>query len=204
MAQIRVYDLLGPIRQVCRGCPTTVLNEAYINAVRQFCHHSKWFISTLPGQTVAGTKTYNLGSDPYSEIIGMPAISLAESATMTRALNPGTSVAWDPDDTSNIPEEFEYVPEAQFSLHPTPNAIYDVTVSIALQPKIGANSIEEALVPKWDVAFRAGALASLLRIPGMAWTDKAEANAQEARFIDWKNKGASSAARRESIGVVPW
>lgn len=203
MAQTPVYDLLAPIRQICRGCPTTTMNEAYISAVRQFCHHTKWFLSTLSGSTAIGTATYNLGSDAYSEIIGVNAISLTYSSTDVRDLERFSSAGWDPGDQNQVPELFEYVPEAQFSVHPTPDAVYALTISLILQPKVGSNSIEEALVPKWDHAFRAGALEYLMRIPGMAWTDKAEAIRQGAMFQDWKNRGASSAAKRNSVGIVP-
>lgn len=203
MAQTPVYDLLPPIRQICRGCHTTTMNEAYISAVRQFCHHTKWFLSTLAGTTAASTATYNLGSDAYSEIIGVNAISLTYSSSDIRDLERLSSAAWDPDAQTQVPEFFEYVPEAQFALHPTPDAAYPLTISLILQPKIGSNSIEEALVSKWDHAFRAGALEYLMRIPGMAWTDKSEANRQFMLFEDWKNRGASSAAKRNSVGVVP-
>lgn len=204
MAQVQVFGYLGPIRQICRGCPTTTLNEAYIAAVRRFCHESKWYQSTIQGVTILDEPTYNLGSDPYAEIIGVRAISLAETATTARDLIEQSSTLWDPNETHDIPEYFEYTPEGQFSLHPKPNAVYSLRIGLTLQPKINANSIDDSLMNKWDLAFRSGALGYLMRIPGMAWTDKAEANAQETRFMDWINKGASAAEKRYDIGVVPW
>jgi len=204
MSQVQVYAYLGPIRQICRGCPTTTLNEAYIAAVRRFCHESKWFQSTLIGATILDEPTYNLGSDPYSEIIGVRAIALADTATSTVDLIEQSSALWNPNDTHDTPEFFEYTPEAQFSVHPKPDAVYSLTIALTLQPKIGSNSLDDSLINKWDLAFRSGALGYLMRIPGMAWTDKNEANQQETRFVDWINKGASAAEKRYDIGMTPW
>lgn len=203
MAQIQVFDLLAPVAQVCRGCNVTTLTEAYVHAVRELCRTSKVYTTTLLGETVADQAIYNLGSDAYSEIVGVPAVSITAATDDIRALDSLASGRWDADDETDVPEFFDYVPEAQLALHPTPDAIYPVSIALALQPKRGSNSIDDALVVQWDEAFRCGALAYLLRLPGMPWTDKQEANRRDADFRAWVNRATSAAQRRYAAPVRP-
>lgn len=147
---------------------------------------------------------YSLGSDTYNEVIDVRAVALAVSSTDVRALVKKSSTNWDPADQAAVPDVFQYVDEGQLAVHPKPDAAYDLTIALIVQPKIGSNSIDEALLLKWDRAFRAGALMDLLRIPGMPWTNEREAARNEAQFMDWINRGRSSVEKRYEAPVQPW
>jgi hypothetical protein len=147
---------------------------------------------------------YGLGSDTYTEIIGVSAIAISKSATDTYGLDENSTVAWDPDDAASTPELFKYVPEGQFAVHPKPDAAYSLQVGVILQPKRGANSLDANLLTTWDYALQTGALGYLLAIPGQPWSNPTLAARHELIFMDWMNRATSATARMESVDSVPW
>lgn len=198
MAQILVANLLAEVMQICRGAPLATLNQAYVRAARRFCSRSRWLQYQIEGQTVIGQELYSLGSDTYSEIVGIKAIRIGLDDE-TPPLTESYSGSWDPTDPDGEPELYQYVPEGQFALHPLPDAVYPLTVNVVVQPKRGANSVDEALAQQWDQELQDGALAFLLRIPGMPWTDKEESRVREARF----NTAIHSASHNAERGYNP-
>jgi len=208
MPQIAVIDLISDVAQVCREAPTTTLVSAYIRAVRRFCQRSHWFRASLPGVTQANVQQYSLGSDVYNEIIGVRAVSLDDgsgSETARTALTDSNSGTWDSNlgaSVGNLPELYQYVPEGQIALHPTPAGAYNLRVTLILQPKRGSNSIDDTLPVKWGYAFDAGALAYLLDLPRVPWIDKVTARARELEFLAATNSARSSAERGYNAGAA--
>lgn len=201
MTQIAIINLVAPVAQMVRNCPTTTLVQAYIDAVRQFCSKTRWLRTTIPGVTVAGTTIYSLGSDTYHEIIGIKAMSIAVDADNTEALTP-SSIGFDPNLDSAAPEFYHYLPHGNFELSPPPDAAYDLTISGIIQPKRGQNSIDDTLPLKWEYVFRDGALAQLLEIPGMPWTNLQMAAQKRALFIDGINQGKSDEGAGYNAGAA--
>ena len=162
MAQIQVLDVMSQVSQICRECPNTVLIQAYVDAARVFCNRSRWLKATITGATVVDKRTYSLGSDPYNEIFGISGIDIEEAVDDTHPLTERVSSKWDTNVENGVPELYQYVPEAQLALHPKPDAVYNLTIGLVLQPKSGVNSIDDSLLVSWEYALQAGALAYLL------------------------------------------
>lgn len=203
MAQVLVTDVISQVAQLCRQCPTQTMVQAYIRAARKLCARSRWMRVNVTGSTIASpaTEVYALGSDPYAEVIGIQAMQVTAGVDDIRPVTPGYSGDWDQTDDADVPEFYQYVPHGQFSLHPLADAVYPLKITLVLQPKRGVNSVRDDLVVKWDEALDAGTLAYLLKIPGMPWTDKNEANLQEAIFMDWINRATSAAQRDFNAGA---
>lgn len=200
MTQVAILDLIAPVAQRVPRCPTPVLVQAYTDAVRQLCAKSRWYKATLPGATVADIQLYSLGSDVYNEIIGIKAMSVNNGIKYV-PVTESFSGNWDASLDPALPELYQYVPHGQFALHPTPDAIYPLTVSIVLQPKRGSNSVDDSLVVSWDYAFQAGALSYILKLPSQPWTDKQEANTQLLIFRDWMERAGSHEQRAYNPGA---
>jgi hypothetical protein len=163
--------------------------------------------ATLAGQaySIGRSRTYplySLGSDTYNEILGIEAIAITATATDIHPLTPRVSSEWDSNDARDTPELYEYVPHGQFAVHPTPDAAYALTVSVILQPKRGSNSLDDTLLVSWDYALQDGALAYLLKLPGMPWIDKTEATVREGRFQDAIHQAASDAQASYNAGAL--
>lgn len=201
MAQIAVINLVAPVAQIARNCPTPTLVQAYVDAVRKFCAKSRWLRTNIAGETVVDQTVYSLGSDPYNEIIGIKAVSLDPDSAETSSLTE-SQIGFDPHEDADVPEFYRYLPHGNIELHPKPAAVYPLTISAVLQPKRGQNSIDDTLPLQWEYVFQAGALAYLLKIPDQPWTDKVEANTQLAIFMDGCNHGVSSEAAGYNAGAA--
>lgn len=208
MAQIQIDTVVGAVLQICRECPMPTIVEAYLEAARALCDHSRWLLKNVPGVTVADTALYTLdlaaAGDTFDEIIGIQAMSLTENATTIRALTEGFTGGWNPNPTvppTDIPEFYAYVPEGQVALSRTPNAGYTFLANVVVQPKRGSVSVDSTLVGVWGSALDAGALAYLLGLPRTPWFDRVESRVQVDLFEGFKNGAASSAMRGFNAGA---
>ncbi len=259
MAQVQVVDIIATVAQLCPSCPTPVLVQAYIDAVRKFCNQSRWLKATIAGQTIApvitpyttGTVTvtnnnanvvgvgtswltqlaagdiftgpngvaykvlnvttntamaltavyggptlagqaysvardryttlYSLGSDTYNEICGISAIDITDADGKIDGLTERKSSEFDLNDEAGIPEFYQYVPEGQFVVHTKPDAVYQLSVGLILQPKKGSNSIDDTLLVNWDTTFEMGALSYLLALD-QPWKNGVQAEKNRLLF----------------------
>jgi len=200
MAQINVTQVLGPVSEIVRQCPTTTLIQAYIAAVREFCNKTRILKTSITGVTVADTAQYNLGDDASNEVIGIRAMSIQGDGTNWTPVTDRSQTLWDANASTDEPEFYNYLPHAAFLLGPTPNAVYNLDVTAVLQPKLGVVSFEESLLVDWSEAFKAGALHRLLRIKGEPWSDPGESNAQLILFTAQLNYGKSAEAAGHNAG----
>lgn len=202
MAQIDVLTLLPSVGQICRQCPTTILVQAYIDAVRKFCSQTRWLTANAPGVCEIGTSQYAIGNDTYNEVIGISAMTVLESETVDPTpMTQGDPTRWEASDDDGLPLFYAYVPESGFAVHPIPDQEYALELNLVLQPKRGSNSIDETLAVNWEYAFQRGALAYLLKLPDVPWSDKAEAVSQQMQFNADINSAKSSVARGYNAGV---
>lgn len=205
MATVSIMDLMGAVAMKCRQAPEPVLVEAYRRAARAFCSETRWLRVTIPGApTEAGQSLYTLDGDPFHEVVGVRAVTAQADIGDRKAwpVHPSDRATWDPNRGPEKPRQFAYVPEAQLALFPTPDAVYQLTLTLALSPKRGATAIDEALLTKWDRALEAGALSYLLAIADMPWTDKAEAQMQERVFRAAINNARADEQRAHQAGTV--
>lgn len=205
MNYVDVFDQLRNIAIVARKCPTPVLQTAYVTAVRDWCTQTQWLLTTVPGSTTANQSLYSLGSDPLLEIIAIKAMSVTFTpqpggTPQTLPVGVGDSESWNPIIQPGLPRQYAYVPEAQFALFPTPNAVFDLTISVVVSPVDNVRQIPEQLLRKYSSVFEAGALAQLLDIPGEPWTDQRKAAAHAAVFRSGISNGKADAQRNYNTG----
>lgn len=208
MSYVQTSTLSQDVLQICRQCPMATFQNAYIRAARQLCAESRWLRSTLLGSTTApvlgvGTAFYNLGSDAYSEVVGVSGIALTKADSKTQPLTRQDTNEWDTDDEFDQPQVYCYLPNAQIGLHPTPDAVYPLTIGLVLQPKFGATAIDDSLLVKWREALNNGTLGYLLALPGTAWADKKEAFARMSMFQASINEARSDAIAGYNAGSMP-
>lgn len=184
MTQVAIIDLLADIAQIARGAPNPTLIRAYNRAAREFCRQSRWLRHSQPGVTEAGTPLYSLGTDPDLEVIGIRAVSLARTTgnTMPRPLRVSASTTWRAGERNAEPQRYAYVPEAQLALNPTPDAVYDLLVTLVIMPTAASNSVPAELLPRWDQTLQAGALAYLYEVPKQPWTNLELAQIKKREF----------------------
>lgn len=184
MTQVAVIDLIADIAQIAREAPNPTIIRAYNRAAREFCRQSRWLRSSLPGETEAGTMLYSMGPDPDLEVIGLRAVSLARRTgnTRPRPLRVSTSTSWPFGERNAEPQRYVYVPEGQIALNPTPDAVYDLLMTLVIMPTLATNSVPAELLPRWDQTLQAGALAYLYEVPRQPWTNLEMAQLKMRQF----------------------
>lgn len=209
MNMVDTYDQLVNIAQIVRKCPTITLARAFTRAYRDFANQSQWLRLDVTGSTVVDQVEYALGSDPYLEITaisGMQGSETINGNTQFWVISPSDSSTWDPNLSANTsaarPVRYQYLPQAQFALDPTPKAVYGLTVGVIVQPKENAARVPESALQKYRASIEAGALAYLLTLPGMPWTNPVESERQRRVFQSGINNAKADVQRSFNTGSV--
>lgn len=199
---MNIIELLPPIGQIVRRCPTQTLIDAYSRASRDFCGQSRWYrenftVTTTPND--AGPYELIPGSGLPLEVIGVrQIIATAPIGTplSTWRVTPLDITLWNPLLLPAPPKWYAYLPEGAIQFYQTPDQAYSMAVTAALQPTLGATEIPDVLLLKWERVLQAGALANLLAIPGQGWSNPVEA----ARYQKVFQAGISNAKADEARG----
>lgn len=201
MAFVQVLDRIADVAQIVRGAPNATLIGAYVRAARRFCTETRWLRQTVTGESEAGTRLYDLGSDPYLEILGLRAMSAqGPRDSKPRALVVSDTTTWNPGRQPAAPIAYAYVPEGQFALDPIPDDVYSLTCTVIVKPKEGATQLPDGLLVKWDQVLQAGALEYLLALPGMPWTDGPRSMLEGRRFAAGINNARADEQREFNAG----
>ncbi len=205
MNLVNVNDYLVNIAQICRKCPTNTLRHAYMRAYREWSQQAQWLKVNIPGATVVNQAQYALGNDPNLDIIGIFAMQATFTPNggnpQTWGLGPTDSNTWSPNvPASPQPTQYQYVPEAQFAIWPTPSTVVDLVVTAIVTPKEGAVNVPLAPLQKYSNDFEAGALEYLLMLPGMPWSNPAAATMYGRAFRSGISNGKAEAQRGYNTG----
>lgn len=200
MNYVSVFDQLRNVALVARKCPTPVLQAAYVTAVRDWCTQTQWLRMAVPGSTTAGDSLYTLGSDPLLEIIAIYAMSVTDAQDQILPLTPSDSGGWSPNIQDGLPRRYAYVPEAQFALNPTPDAVYALSITAVVSPVDNVREIPEAPLRKYSTVFESGALAQLLLTPGTPWNNPGEAARHARVFQAGISNGKAEVQRNFNTG----
>lgn len=194
MALVHVLDRMRDVEQVVKKCPNGTLQAAYVRAARELLTESRWYQTSLTGATAADVVAYSLGSDTYEEVIGIRAMAFTQPNGQQAPVFVSDPTQWPLNAPPGAPRLYAYMPEGQFALFPTPDAVYPLLVTIILTPKAGVNQIDDRILAKWDQGIQAGALAYLLRLKE-PWQDMQEAARQEKVYRSAINNAKAEAQK---------
>ncbi len=99
------------------------------------------------------------------------------------------------------PTQFQYVPEAQFAIWPTPSTVIDLTVTAIVTPKESAVNVPQSPLQKYSNDIEAGALAYLLMVPGQPWSNPAAAQVYKREFSAGISNGKAEVQRGYNVGA---
>ncbi len=206
MNMVDVNDYLANIAQIARRCPTVTLRHAYVRAYREWCQQTQWLKTNIPGATTVGVPQYSLGNDPNLDIIGIYAMQATFTPNggnpQTWALGPNNSSGWNPNVAqSSQPQQYQYVPEAQFALWPIPSTVIQLGITVILTPKEAAVNVPQSPLQKYSNDFEAGALAYLLMVPGQPWSNPSAAQVYKREFSAGISNGKAEAQRSYNTGA---
>lgn len=202
---IPVIDLTRDVQQRIMQAPRATIANAYVRAARQFCGETRWYRMNLAGMLTEGQSLYSLGADPFLEVIAVPLVSMQVNPTGTQSQNwiplwAMPSQGFSPNLQPNSPMWFSYVPEGQVAFWPIPNAAYAVNMTLALQPRDAVDALPEELLPKWRLAFEAGALEYLYSLTGERWANAKLSEQNRAIFRSYINNARADVALGNQMG----
>lgn len=200
MAMVSVLDVIADVAQVCKKCPNGTLQRAYIRSARALLTESRWHTSILPAALTIGQQSYDIGSDPYEEIIGVQSMSYTQSNGQQQPVFVSDPGGWRPNPGQGAPRLYAYIPEGQLAVHPLPDQAYPVTINLVIVPKAGQNSLDDRVLRKWDRAIQAGTLAYLHSLKGEPWYDPNEAIRQGKIHQAAINNAKAEVQRRYQAG----
>lgn len=201
MIYVDVFDQLQNVAQIARNCPTPTLRNAYVTAMRDWCSQTRWLRATIPGITAVGESLYDLGSDPFIEMLALVAVSGASDSPAAKwVLRSSNTGGWDANVGQSTPRQYAYVPEGQLALFPTPDAVYSITSTVVVQPKSGVVKIPAAPLVKYSSAFEAGALQYLLSMKDSTWFNPAESARQGRIYQSGISNGKAEVQRNYNSG----
>ena len=168
---VPLTKLLPQVISEVPSCPVSVviryLNMALIEFCAETLYHHEPFDAAIP--TVSGTAEYTL-APPAGYKLAMPARIEYEGA----ALYPATdyelsfeSPEWRKQ--SGTPYCYVMVSPTLMRLHPTPDAVGDITGELAIKPDRDNTNLFEDIYDDYAEVIEAGALARLMAMKGKEW-----------------------------------
>lgn len=200
---INILDYVQDAAQIARRCPTTTLVRAFSQAARRFCIESRWYVVNVPGLTQPLQGLYQLGDDPYVEVINIRSMAAypTDGSATSWPVNPLDGTAMSPLAKPGAPTRYTYVPRANFALYPVPDKEYNLVVGIQCAPKEGATKLPVELL-QFTEAFTNGALGYLLKLGDTAWENPRLAAEKEQAFKSAISNAKADAQRGYNTGTV--
>ncbi len=174
--------LFPQIRPFVPNCPEPAIEDAARHAMRQFCAESWWLRRNATFTTVADQQQYEIANTADLQLVALVAAQIAQNANSIAPLRPVSLGSMYPMPQAGLPTMYQYLPYNTIALFTTPNAAYEVTATVVVQPTDSTQTIPDELLTKWDHGLAAGALAWLQLIPGQAWSNAALAAQNAAEF----------------------
>jgi hypothetical protein len=184
--------------------PLSIIQLAYTRAARELCRRSMYLKRNITNAALTvGAPTYNFGTDPNLEVIGIAAASLQQQNTTWIDLREMDQSMVDPNMKNDLPTWYSYLPENMVLFYPTPNYAYLTNVEVVVQTAIGATTIPNDLVSKFNTYIEEGALWHLYLMKDQPWSDLQLAQEAKDSFFEgvgmaraWKDRGYQAGSRR--------
>ena len=180
------------ILQYVQGCPTIMARTHIRNAIILFCERSR-ILKRNPSSffLTADESKYTLkySGDRYVAIaskecqIGEGQNGTKLTETTEHELD--NSVHNWREQTATEPQSYfltDEINEIRFYAIPDTDSTDEVYVKTVVKPRRNVTEVDEFLWEKWEETIQAGALASLLSMPGASWKDAAMANTMNKTF----------------------
>lgn len=181
-----ILDFLPVVAPAAPMCPTKIIKEKIIEAVRKFCHETKlWTVRVEEQGLTANTASYDLTAmNTYDddqvtiaetgEIVAIDHLEIDQMGLIT------TSIAYLNENERGWRSRTEPVPR-RFCMGPDRNVVFVYTPSqaktdgvdiwLSMKPLWTATTVEDFFYSDWRKAIEYAAQALLLEIPKMPWSD---------------------------------
>jgi hypothetical protein len=173
-------DILPLVIPYLQGAPDVVIKAALSRAATDFFARTHlWRQELTPINTVADRAEITLTPPSRSVIESVLWAALDSSElvhTDDRFVSPSVLTQ------RGRPQVFWVVGDTRLRLHPIPDTIYALRVSVALKPAFDNDEVDDWIFDTWADALVDGTIWYLADIPNKHWSDPALAQVHKARF----------------------
>lgn len=181
------------------GCPVPTVDHRIVLAAREFCDMSGIWREWLDLVTADGT------TDTFDHDL----TSSQELIRYTRAIvNDEEDGEYDIVDRKSLPADWAggastaltdtvvHLDGATFQVFPAPASGDTIRMEAVFKPRMGAIQVGDVLYDRFAEAIAAGALARLLILPGMPWTNPQLAAIHRSTFLSGAQLAANDGFRQ--------
>lgn len=203
------YTQWQPFVQVyVPDCPQALIVEAVRQACIEFCQYSRFWRKELDAfYTVATDEEYELITPTDSTIADILVIKVNKEQLEPKTQDDLESIYSEWRDQNGKPRYFFMRDKTSIVLVPIPDAAYPVRLLVALKPTQTAQGVDSIIFEEHKEAIKFGALAYLMMMPNVTWTDQQSSVFYKQQFEEKTNKAKVKAEQgfnlRKSFRVKP-
>lgn len=196
MTNVAYTQWLDHIQPHVQDCPSPMILLAVRQACIEFCRSSRYLRVNLdPFNTVVGDDEYDL-SPPADTVVsavlnvrcGGRLIDAARQEDLDSEAN-----YWR--DLEGPPSRYLLPNEATIILNPVPQEVVAVRILAAIRPSQASGGVDEAIFERFLDPVASGALARLMAMPGVSWSNPELAGYHAQLFKAGVSDAADKAAR---------
>lgn len=199
MTNVAYTQWLDHVQPHVPDCPSTMILIAVRQACIEFCRSSRYLRANLDAfNTIVGDDEYELA--PPTDTVVAAVLNVRCDGSLLEAARQE-----DLDGEVNYWRELEGPPtryiqpdEATIILNPIPQEIVAVRIFAALRPSQASGGVDEAIFERFLDPIASGALARLMAMPAVAWSNPELAGYHGQIF----NAGIADAADRAARGMT--
>ena len=165
------------------NCPIPTAEMALVDACIEFCEQGSAVHRELTAvATEVGESRVELVLPAESLLVRITALKIDGRETVARPY-----FEMD-EDVSGLPRMFSNTPQGDVMLYPVPDAVYPVKATALLKPSREATTVDDILFESWGDVVASGALARILAMPGVAWSNPSIARIHYETFRQGINR----------------
>lgn len=192
-----IDNLYSDIRRIAKNCPELTLDFYLKETVRDFCQKTWYYQKTIDLPLGVEESYYPLELDSEDQIIAVKNVTFNDTP-----IHPGRPEDINSTSSGNYPWCWFFEPRSTLVLRPFPSEVKATDkclVRVVLQPVDGSENVPEVIFRQYRETIAAGALASILMVPGEVWSNSNLAMVHMNRY----NQGVNKAKSDRMFGHVP-
>lgn len=199
MTSVAYTQWLDHVQPHVPDCPSPMILQAVRQSCIEFCRSSKYLrVNLTPFNTIVGDDEYEIPiptDTVVSAVLNVRCGDRLLGAARQEELDSEASY-WR--SIEGQPSRYIMPSEETIILNPVPQEIVPVRILAAVRPSQTSGGVDEAIFERFLDATASGAIARLMAMPGVAWS-----NPQLAAYhADVFNSGVSVAADKAARGLT--
>lgn len=172
------------------GCPVPMVNQALVDASREFCRTTHAWQETEVFPAFTGFDAFDFDKPFGSDVVRV--IRASVDGRPLKIQHVGMIPRFD-NEIGERGATLYRINDEQYRILPLPQAGQQVSITLSLSPTESGAGIGDEVFNRFAATIAAGARAILQRLPRRDWTDLTQAQIDATRFVTDMNRAAEYA-----------